>query len=289
MERDTRPGAGVKGVPQPWRWVDPETGDTVDSETLITDNLKLARKYAWNWARKSGMAYDDLEAVAFIGLVKGCRRFDPASGYRLSTICVPYINGEILHWFRDRGYAVKFPARWRELLPRARRLLDGGVPFAEVCEGIGLSPAELEEMLAAMAGTSELHDELVGESDAAVEMDVLQPLQHLVMTAWERLHQADRKALEVFWDSAGRRVATPIQQLRQFITAARLALHGKPLPEVRKQLSLELGVTPEPVAKPQRRQRSVRELCDLAEQLGLPGLMPMEDTPPKRKRRGKLS
>ena len=261
----------MRGFPAPWRWTNPTTGEVIDSEALITDNLKLARKYAWGWARKSQMAYDDLEAIAFVGLVKGCRKFDPTSGYKLSTIAVPYINGEILHHFRDRGYAIKFPARWREVMPRARRLLEAGDSPEMVCQAIGIETSELEEMLNAMAGTTELHDELVGEADAQLEQDVLLPVQHLVTLAWSRLHQADRQSLQVFWSNPGRRPLMPMQALAQFLNAARRALNGQRLPEIRKQLSLQLMVDAKPPApKPRKpRGRSRAQLEAEAVQLGL--------------------
>lgn len=273
MEQTAGTGAGVaiRGFPGPWRWTNPDTGEVIDSETLITDNLKLARKYAWGWARKSQLAYDDLEAIAFVGLMKGCRKFDPASGYRLSTIAVPYINGEILHHFRDRGYAIKFPARWREVMPRARRLLEAGESPAAVCQAIGIDAAELEEMLGAMAGTTELHDELVGDAEAQVELDVLTPVRQLVKTAWGRLHKADRTQLETFWSAPGRRPVFPTQALAQFLNAARLALRGQRLPEIRRQLSLQLAVE-RTVPEPRRRRPRARNRAQLeaqAVQLGL--------------------
>ncbi len=284
---DLEPATGARadvprgGFPVPWQWTNPDSGERLDSEQLITDNLKLARKYAWGWARKSQLAYDDLEAIAFVGLVKGCRKYNPASGYKLSTIAVPYINGEILHHFRDRGYAIKFPAKWREIMPRARRLLAAGQSPEEVCQAVALTPGELEEMLGAMAGTTELHEELVGAADAQLEADVLQPVQQLVQTIWGRLHRADRQALEQFWRLPGRRPVMPMQALGQFLTAARMALRGQRLPEVRRQLALQLVVAPAvlltplvdmPVADrsaPPRRRRNRRQLEAQAVQLGL--------------------
>jgi hypothetical protein len=265
----------VGGCPVPWRWTKPETGEVLDSEELIAANLALARKYAWGWAKKSQMAYDELEAIAFVGLVKGCRKYDPSSGYKLSTIAVPYINGEILHHFRDRGYAIKFPARWREVMPKARRLLESGVDPAAVCQEVGIDRFELEEMLNAMAGTAELHDEVVGDVDAQLELDVLAPVHHLVAQAWERLHLADRQALEAFWNAPGRRPAMPMLALAQFLNVVRRALHGQRLPELRKQLSLQLALPAHrpPAAKgsaarrPRGRSRSQLEAQAL--QLGL--------------------
>lgn len=271
VQRPSEGGPG-KGIPAPWRWTDPATGEELDSEQLIKNNLKLARKYAWSWARKSQMAYDDLEAIAFVGLVKGCRKFNPASGYKLSTIAVPYINGEILHHFRDRGYAVKFPARWREVMPRARRLLEAGESPEVVCEAIGVDSGELEEMLGAMAGTVELDDELVGEVEAQVEADVLEPVARLVNLAWSRLHPADRQALEAFWDRPGRS-ALPTQALGQFLNAARRSLAGQRLPEIRRQLLLtpamqELAIT-QNTATRRPRKRSRAEIETQAAQMGL--------------------
>lgn len=266
-------GSGLiaAGFPAPWRWHNPDTGEVIDSEELITANLKLAQKYAWGWAKKSQMAYDDLEAIAFVGLVKGCRKFNPASGFKLSTIAVPYINGEILHHFRDRGYAIKFPARWREVMPRARRLLEAGEQPQEVAAAVGIELPELNEMLNAMAGTTELNDEVVGLPDAQLEIDVLRPVQHLMLQAWERLHGSDRKALETFWHAPGRRPVFPMQALAQFLNGVRRALNGQRLPEIRKQLALQLQVETVPPKPKQRRPRgkSRAQLEASAVQLGL--------------------
>lgn len=52
---------------------------TAVSEDLITRNLGLARQTAWRFHRRTGQPYDDLEAVAFVGLIRGCRRYDPSA------------------------------------------------------------------------------------------------------------------------------------------------------------------------------------------------------------------
>ena len=46
---------------------------TEHSEAMVEANLGLARQAAWRWSRKTGQPYDDLEAVAFVGLIRGCR------------------------------------------------------------------------------------------------------------------------------------------------------------------------------------------------------------------------
>jgi hypothetical protein len=160
-------------------------------------------------------------------------------------------------------------------MPRAKKLLEAGQSPEVVCQAVGLKAGELEEMLNAMAGTTELHEELVGQADAQLEADVLQPVEQLVQTIWGRLHRSDRQALEQFWSNPGRRPVMPMQALGQFLTAARMALRGQRLPEVRRQLALQLAVELKPPGHqalpkaPPRRPRSRRQLEAQALQLGL--------------------
>lgn len=265
----------------PWTWKNPETGEVLDSEALITNNLNLARKAAYRWARKCKLTYDELEAIAFVGLVKGCRRYDPTKGFKLSTIAVPYINGEILHFFRDRGHAIKFPSKWRELLPRAKRMTEAGESRAAIAKELGVEVEELDEMLAASQAVGELREDLEGAPDAHWEDDLLSPVFTLVESLWERLHRADRTSLDAFWGATGRRRPVfPSQALAQFLNLARRSLQGQTLPEIRreilKQLALPVKVLPAkdqedsvPGKRIYRRRRSTAQLEQVALELGL--------------------
>lgn len=244
---------------------------TATSEQLIQRNMGLARQQAWKYHRKTGQPYDDLEAIAYLGLIRGCRRYDPervnpgtGRPYALSTIVVPFIAGEILHWFRDRGHAIRFPSRWREQWGKVQRLLsDPDLSAQDVAEQSGLSVEELGEMLAAMTGTSNL-DDLHG-ADAChgpeVEISVVAPLQDLVRRAWANIHQGDRGQLLTWWGNP-RKAAYPRGPLQQFHGRLRALLRGQSLSQV-LQLSLSLGLqaTPaEPRKRPPRRRRSREEL-----------------------------
>lgn len=264
-----RDGAGtgaVAGFPPP----------TATSEDLVAANLGLARQQAWKFHRKTGQAYDDLEAVAFVGLIRGCRRYDPervnpANGkpYALSTIVVPFVAGEILHWFRDRGHAVKFPSKWREQWGKVQRLMaDPAVSTQEVAEQAGMSAAELQEMLAAMAGTSCLDDLHGADACAGPELEIerVGPLQQLVEQAWENLNSADQRLIAAWWESP-RRLAYPSGSMGQFHQRLKGLLQGRRLSEV-LQLSL-LDVATVRVERRSRSRRSKVELQQRAVQLGL--------------------
>jgi RNA polymerase sigma-B factor len=72
----------------------------------------LARRYAY-----TSETSDDLEQVAYIGLVAAIQRYDPERGKSLRAFAVPTILGELRRHFRDTGWSVHMP---RPLQERAR-------------------------------------------------------------------------------------------------------------------------------------------------------------------------
>lgn len=255
---------------------------TAHSEDLITRNMKLAQKAAWAWHRKSQQPYDDLEMIAYIGLIKGCRKYNPekinprtGKPYALSTIVCPFIQGEILHWFRDRGYVIKFPHRWRESWGLVQRLIaDPAVAPEEIAERAGLRGGveELAEMLGAMRGTVNLDDHAnAAQSDAPeVEIHRLGPLQQLIRKAWDGLHTADQGLLVAWWGNR-RQQAPPRGPIQQFHWRVKSILRGHRLSQIEQ---LGFGITVEPlkqeiITRPPRRRRTRRELDAAMVQLGL--------------------
>lgn len=251
-------------APEPDTSARPFPPPTDHSEALVEANLGLARQAAWRWSRKTGQPYDDLEAVAFVGLIRGCRRYDPerinpGSGkpYALSTVVVPFVNGEILHWFRDKGHAVRYPSKWREAWGKVQRLIaDPDVPAHEVAQQAGLSPAELDEMLASMTGTVSLDETFGADGSPPPEIeepDRLTPLQRLVGQAWENLHAADQGLLLTWWSRPHRQVV-PTGPLQQFHARLKALLQGRRLCEV-MQLSLAVTV---PIVEPEAKGPAMR-------------------------------
>lgn len=71
-------------------------------ESLVTDNLNLARYVARKYLN-TGMEYDDLESIAFIGLIKAAKSFDESKGYTFSTYSVRCIENEIRYCLRKKS------------------------------------------------------------------------------------------------------------------------------------------------------------------------------------------
>ncbi len=91
---------------------------------LVAENKKLVFKIANRYAIGATEAREDIEAAGMLGLVKAAQRYDPAKGYKFSSIAVPWIRGEILHFFRGKGGMPKVPRSWQDIYMKGYKLPD---------------------------------------------------------------------------------------------------------------------------------------------------------------------
>jgi DNA-directed RNA polymerase specialized sigma subunit len=81
--------------------------------------------------------------LAAIGLIKASRRYDSQRPGRSPNHFIayarPYVNGEITHYLRDKGFLISVPGRWRELHARGQKLLRQGIPATQLPERLGIS------------------------------------------------------------------------------------------------------------------------------------------------------
>jgi RNA polymerase sigma-B factor len=142
---------------------------TPEQQEMAAENINLARREAWRVQRTTGIEYSVLEGAAFLGLCKACHRYDPESGYKFSSLATPTIRGEILHWVRDRTYAMRLSHRMRENWVKGRRLLFNGSNDIAISEKLGISLGEWQETRSACSGPPlELKDQ-------AMPTDPLEP------------------------------------------------------------------------------------------------------------------
>ena len=97
-----------------------KTGDPAALEALVVRFMPLARSLARRY-RWSPEPLDDLEQVAYVGLLKAIDRFDLDRQTAFSTFAVPSILGEIKRHFRDRTWTVRVPRDLQELALRVNR------------------------------------------------------------------------------------------------------------------------------------------------------------------------
>lgn len=123
------------------------------ADALVVEHLPFAAKVAANYARRTGHPKEDLEQLAAIGLIKASRRYDilhPGhSPNHFIAYARPFVNGEITHYLRDKGFLISVPGRWRELHARGQKLLRQGVAADQIPVLLGLSVERWVEISAA--------------------------------------------------------------------------------------------------------------------------------------------
>ncbi len=149
-------------------------------EDLVVEHLDLARGLASRY-RNRGESWDDLVQVAFLGLVKAARGYQPGAGASFAAYATPTITGEIRRHFRDHGWDVRPPRRLQELRSRMRsveRDLEqenaAGADEDALAERLGTSVQEVREARCAAAAYSAVSlDARLGADDDTTVGDTL--------------------------------------------------------------------------------------------------------------------
>jgi len=130
-----------------------------EQQDLAVENLNLARREAWRIQRSTGIDYQTLESVAFEGLCKAAHRYDPTMPHpvtgksmKFSSLAIPTIRGELLHWVRDRTYAVRLSHKMRERWVKGRKLLYRGSTDLEVAKALEITKEEWLEVRKVCSG-----------------------------------------------------------------------------------------------------------------------------------------
>ncbi len=123
------------------------------ADALVVEHLPFAAKVAANYARRTGHPKEDLEQLAAIGLIKASRRYDihrpGRSPNHFIAYARPFVNGEITHYLRDKGFLISVPGRWRELHARGQKLLRQGTAADQISALLGVSVERWSEISAA--------------------------------------------------------------------------------------------------------------------------------------------
>lgn len=182
-------------------------------EYVIGEYMSYARYIAGRFQHR-GEASEDLEQVAYVGLVKAVDNYDPEYRTSFLTYATPMIAGEIKRHFRDTTWDVHVPRRLQELsaaLRPAEELLNqklGRNPtMRELAEHLQATPEEIIDALEAASvystasldvpvaqadGDGATLGELLGDDDPAfgkvVDRETLKPLL-------ARLSERDKRIL----------------------------------------------------------------------------------------------
>ncbi len=93
------------------------------TERLILEHLPYARRFA---ARnvEDGEDPEDVFQVAFTGLQRSTRRFDPERRIRLVVYCTLWMKQALTQWRADEGAAIRVPVHRQEQLTKLERAIE---------------------------------------------------------------------------------------------------------------------------------------------------------------------
>lgn len=123
----------------------------VTRDLAVSEHGDRARAIAARFASR-GESLDDLQQVAYIGLMKAADRFDPTRGVQFATFATVTIEGELKRHFRDHRWLMRVPRPLQELYLQVREATDelsgtlGRNPTVEeLADAVGASPTEVIE------------------------------------------------------------------------------------------------------------------------------------------------
>ncbi|MBW8803849.1 MAG: SigB/SigF/SigG family RNA polymerase sigma factor [Catenulisporales bacterium] len=170
-------------------------------EYVIGEYMSYARYVAGRF-RLRGETLQDLEQVAYLGLVKAVDNYEPDYGTTFLTYATPMIAGEIKRHFRDATWDLHVPRRMQEVSAAVRAAeaeltqVLGGPPSAEdIGRRLDLSADEVADAYEAVAayhtasldvpvaladGDGSTLGDLLGDEDPGIELvvdrEALKPL-----------------------------------------------------------------------------------------------------------------
>lgn len=217
---------------------------------LVKLNAGLVRKIAHRVSHQCAEPYEDLEQIGYLGLIRAIERFNPSQGCAFSSFAVPYIRGEMLHFLRDRGSAVKVPRRWQDLQKEGQRVRAelvkdlGRQPMdQEIAEHMGISVNEWREIKMAVRNRLPLSlDATVQQVDSSITLgETLPDARYQALQRLEEDRQQLQRALSQLEDKTRAAI--------EFVFFSDLS---------RKEVAERIGVSPMTVTR--RIQRGLEQM-----------------------------
>jgi RNA polymerase sigma-B factor len=176
-----------------------------EQQEMAANNLNLARREAWRIQKTTGIDYSTLEGVAFLGLCKACYRYDPESGFKFSSLATPTIRGELLHWVRDRTYAMRLSHKMRENWVKGRKMLYRGATDIEIAQSLEISLEDWQETRSACSGPPlELKEQAMPtESLEPEEIDFSNIYREKAAEVISKMAESERTLMENYYKNTG--------------------------------------------------------------------------------------
>ncbi|CAN5832451.1 SigB/SigF/SigG family RNA polymerase sigma factor [soil metagenome] len=177
-------------------------------DQVIELNVAVAASVAHRFQGR-GLEADDLEQVAYLGLVKAVRRFDASHGVSFLSFAVPTIRGEIKRHFRDHVWAVRPPRRLQELradIPGAQEKLSARLRRSPTPRELAQHlDADVDQVLEVLSSSMHFHAVSLDQpTEASTGSSMQTPLHELIGA-----HDGDYARTETVIDLRGAVASLP--------------------------------------------------------------------------------
>ena len=157
-------------------------------KAVVTAHIGLATSLAHRYRGRS-LDVDDLEQLAFLGLVKAVKRWDPEVGAEFVGFAYPTILGEIKRYFRDQLTTIRMPRPLQDLHVEANGLREDirqrtgrEATAVDLAAAAGVSTDQIWEERAAsfQCRVASLYEsEVHGAAAAVVSADAALEMRHV--------------------------------------------------------------------------------------------------------------
>ena len=196
------------------------TSDDAERQALIDQvvelNIEIARGIARRF-RGRGAEADDLQQVAYLGLVNAAHHYRLDADTPFIGYAIPTIRGEIQRHFRDCAWTVRIPRRLQEVqgsimtkLPELQQQLNREPTRAELANCLGVELDEVEEAMAAKGCFNVLSLDRLSDLDADANLTLVDMVAaeddrtvdqveavHMLQPVLEELGPRERRILEL--------------------------------------------------------------------------------------------
>lgn len=145
-------------------------------EQVVELNLEMAKGIARRF-RGRGAEADDLEQVAYLGLVKAAHHYRLEAETPFIGFAIPTIRGEVKRYFRDCAWTVRIPRRLQEMqgtiankLPELEQELNREPTPVELAAHLEVEVTEVEQALAAKGCFNVLSLDRPADADAELTL-----------------------------------------------------------------------------------------------------------------------
>ena len=113
---------------------------------FVTDNLGLVRYVAHKMKHCCNIPFEDLIQIGSEGLVKAAQKFDSSKNNKFSSYAIPYIQGAILQYIRDKSRLVRPPRLLIETYQKIKRYSEkNSLTHKQAAAALGIDESLLQE------------------------------------------------------------------------------------------------------------------------------------------------